>query len=53
MKCTDTYKEVKTIQFPGMLVRVYIPELTAEERNHRMKSINKAAANLLKGVPAK
>lgn len=48
MKCQDTYKEVKTIQFPGLVARVYIPELTPEERKARMKAIYKAAANLLK-----
>ena len=49
MKCTDTYKVVKTIEFPGMIARIHIPELTPEERNHRMQAIKKAATNLLKG----
>lgn len=50
MKCADTYKEIKTINFPGMVCRVHIPELEPEERNRRMKNIQKAAANLLKGL---
>ena len=49
MKCVDTYKEVRTIQFPGMVARVHIPDLTPEERTRRMKNIHKAATNLLKG----
>jgi hypothetical protein len=44
-----TYIE-KTIQFPNLTARVYIPELSAEERARRMKLIHKAAAELLKGV---
>lgn len=46
----DTYKEIKTFEFPGMIARVYIPDLTAEERNRRMKAIHKQTANLLKKV---
>ena len=45
----DTYKEVRTFAFPGMTVRVHIPELTSEERAERMKTIHREAANLLKG----
>lgn len=44
-----TYKEVRTFTFPGMTVRVHIPELTSEERAERMKIIHREAANLLKG----
>ncbi len=50
---TDTYKEVKTIQFPGMIARVHIPDLTQDERNRRMQDIHKAAEKLLKGVTPK
>lgn len=53
MKSADTYREVKTITFPGMIARVHIPELTPEERSRRMKSIKKAATDLLKGVNAR
>lgn len=45
----DTYKEVKVFTFPGVVARVYIPELTAEERERRMKQIYDAAVRLLKG----
>ena len=43
----DTYKEVKTYEFPNMVVRVHIPDITTEERNKRMKRIHDAAAQLL------
>lgn len=45
---SDTYKEPKIIEFPGMTVRVYIPVLTQEEKNKRLNYIHKAAADLLK-----
>lgn len=45
---TDTYQEPKAFTFPGMIAKVYIPILTKEERNRRMKQIYDAAANLLK-----
>ena len=48
MKTQDTYKETKTFRFPGMVARVYIPDLTEEERSRRMTAIQKQAANLLK-----
>ena len=43
----DTYKEAKVIEFPGMVVKVFSPILTEEERNRRMKKIHDAAAKLL------
>lgn len=46
----DTYKETKVFTYPNMTVRVHIPDITAEERERRMKAIHKAAANLLKGA---
>ena len=49
----DTYKEVKEFHFPNVVARVYIPDLTAEERARRMKLIAKAAENLLKGSAKK
>lgn len=52
-KCIDTYKEVKTFEFSGMIARVHIPVLTIEERNHRLKTIHNAAANLLKNQKEK
>ena len=50
MKTPDTYKEIRTLEFPGMTVRVHIPDLTPEERSRRMKSIHNQAADLLKKV---
>lgn len=44
----DTYKEIKTFEFPGLIARVYIPDLTEAERERRMKAIHKQAANLLR-----
>lgn len=46
----DTYKEVRTFEFPGMIARVHIPDLTQEERSRRMKAIYRAAAELLKNT---
>lgn len=46
----DTYKEVRTIEFPGMIARVHFPDLTTEERSRRMQYIKDAAEKLLKGV---
>lgn len=53
MKAQDTYKEVRIFEFPGMVARVYIPDLTPEEKSKRMKSIHNQAANFLKKVVAK
>ena len=39
--------EIRTYTFPGVVVRVEIPELSPEERENRMKSIHKAAVNLI------
>lgn len=50
MKSQDTYKEVKVIQFPDMIARVYIPDLTPEERNKRMQTIQKRTMDLMKKV---
>lgn len=44
----DTYKEVKTLSFENMTVRVHIPDITEEERTRRMKAVHKAAGELLK-----
>ncbi len=45
----DSYKEVRTFEYPGLIARVYIPDLTSEERSKRMKTIHKEAEKLLKG----
>lgn len=46
----DTYKEVKTFESPGWVIRVHIPDLTEEERKKRRKELEKAAARFLKGI---
>lgn len=48
MKQQDTYKEVRVFEFPGLVARVHIPDLTPEERARRMKGIHDAAAALLR-----
>ena len=45
----DTYKEIRMFKFPKMIARVYIPDLTPEERARRMKILHDAAARLLRG----
>lgn len=47
MKGQDVYKEVVTMEFPNMIVRVHIPDLTEEEQNRRMQKIYEATVNLL------
>jgi hypothetical protein len=46
----DQYQLAKTIEFPGMVARVYRPILTEEERARRMAAIHKEAARLLRKV---
>lgn len=50
MQKRDTYKEVRTFTYPNAIVRVHIPDLTPDERNRRMRKVEKAAADLLKSV---
>lgn len=45
-----TYSEVRTFTYENAIVRVYIPDLSDEERKQRMKTLHKAAEELLKGV---
>lgn len=47
------YTLKKTIESPDFNIRVYSPVLTEEERQRRMKTIKKAAENLLKKVHTK
>ena len=49
-KQADNYKEVQIIKFKNGIARVYIPELTNEERKRRIDEIKKAAASLLKST---
>lgn len=44
----ETYKEIKTFEYPNMTIRVHIPELSDVERNRRMKQLEKATEALLK-----
>lgn len=48
MKTVDIYKEIKVFEFPGMIARVHIPDLSPEERSARMKDIQNATINLFK-----
>lgn len=41
-------RESKVFTYPNAIVRVHFPDLTAEEHNRRMKTIRKAAEDLLK-----
>ena len=47
MRQQDTYKEVRIFQRGNITARVYIPDLTPEERERRLKEIGKAAARLV------
>ena len=43
----ESYKEVVTLEREGYVARVYIPNLTEEERARRMKKLEKSSARLL------
>ena len=47
MKANDTYKEIRTIKLGENIARVYIPNLTDEERERRILEIAKAASEML------
>ena len=44
----DTYTKVLTFETKNAIVRVHIPDLTADEKSRRLEDIKTAAANLLK-----
>lgn len=44
----DVYKEVVTMEFPNMVARVHIPDLTEEEKQRRLQKIYDATINLLR-----
>ena len=44
----ETYKEIKTFEYPNMTIRVHIPDLSDVERNRRFKQLEKATEALLK-----
>jgi hypothetical protein len=43
----DTYKEVRVFNYADAVVRVHIPDLTSDEKNRRMKEVEKAAVQVL------
>jgi len=47
-KSQDVYKEVRVFEYPNMVVRVHIPDITDEENERRMKAVRRAAEALLK-----
>lgn len=47
MRKPDTYSRVETRVYKNAIVKVYIPDLTDEERERRYKIIHDAAAALL------
>ena len=44
------YIHTKTLNFPGMVARIFTPVLAEEERNRRTEAIKTASANLVKEV---
>ena len=46
----DAYKETRVFNINNAVIRVHIPDLTAEERSKRIEKIKDAAANLMKGI---
>ena len=49
----DTYKEIRTFEYPGMIVRVHIPDISEAERNRRMKQLYSATESILKSYQKK
>lgn len=49
----DTYKEIKTFEYPNMTIRVHVPDLSDVERKRRMKQLEKATEALLKSCMKK
>ena len=43
----DIYKRVVVMEFPNMIARIHIPDLTEDEQKKRMKRVHDAAVNLL------
>ena len=43
----DVYKKVVVMEFPNMIARIHIPDLTEDEQKKRMKRVHDAAVNLL------
>ena len=49
----DTYKEIRTFEYPGVTVRVHIPDISDEERARRTRQLVKAAEGLMKAYQRK
>jgi len=47
-KSKDSYKEVKVFEYPNMVIRVHIPDISDTENERRMKAVRRAAEALLK-----
>ncbi len=47
MRVKDTYKEVKVIKCGENVARVYIPDISAEERTRRLAEIGRLAGEML------
>lgn len=50
MQCQTEYLLERTIELPNFKANVYRPVLTKNEKTRQMKNIQKATADLLKGV---
>ena len=47
-KSEDSYKEVKVFDYPNMVIRVHIPDISDAENERRMKAVRRAAEALLR-----
>ena len=47
MARTDTYNEIRTINFPNAIVRMHFPEISDEENKRRYDIVMDAAAKLI------
>lgn len=49
----QAYTEIRTFEYPNMVVRVHIPDLSEEEKKRNMKQLYKATESLLKACQKK
>lgn len=47
-KTQDSYKEVRVFEYPNMVIRVHIPDISDAENERRMKAVRRAAEALLR-----
>jgi len=47
MKKEEKYKEVRIMNLPNTVAKIYIPDLTDDERERRMQKIYSASAALV------